>query len=287
MSPHTHLLRSLVAVLILMGAPAVAAPMTYIHEFPHPKVAAHYHPRFLWQLRIQDVRYALIEGVNSIELDLHMRGDEVVANHDGPTLPSPRLGDALSLIMRYKANRPTVQRDGLQFFVVLEPKNNDPALFDAMVKVLEDFAPYLSTSVGPKDGPRGITVVITGSHLKALRERFQREPERLNRLCILENRNYDGEITSLTPGAPRFQWTAIQYPQHRGRVQPLHDGTDTELKGRYNIRVWAAGNSLEEVVADGVDSVNADHEQIPDFVALVRSVNREATTLCKARAGKQ
>lgn len=248
-----------------------AGAPTHIHEFPHPKAVAHYHPRAGQQLRLQDVRYALEQGVHGIELDLHMRDGEVVANHDGPTPPSPRLSDALRLIVRYQDRFPTVQRDGRQFFVVIEPKVNDPALFDATVDVLEGFAPHLSTAVGPGDGPRGITVVVTGGHVGPFAERYQDSRERLDRLFIMENRDYSGRIVSLAPGIPRFQWTAIQYPRHRGRVEALHAGTDESLKGRYNIRVWATGNNLEELLASGVDSINVDHEQIPAFVARVRA----------------
>lgn len=263
-------------MLLPIAAPATAAPMTYIHEYPHPRVVEHYHPRAGQQLYLRDARYALEQGCHAIELDLHLRDGEVVCNHDGPTVSSPRLADVLRLIVRYQNSAPTVQRDGLQFFVVLEPKANDPILFDAIVDVLQGFAGYFSTGARPETGPRGITVVFTGSWLDELEARFQRRRGLLDRLCILENRGYEDRIISLAPKQPRFAWTALRYPVTVERVAGLQAGTDSSLKGRYNVRIWGGAGRFAEMLATGADSINVDHEQVPEFVALAHPINRAA-----------
>jgi len=176
--------------LLVLTVLAGTARATFIHEFPHPEVVEHYHPRAGQSLQLRDIRYALEQGCHGIELDLHLRDGEVVCNHDGPEMASPRLEDALRLIVRYMDRSPTVQRDGRQFFLVIEPKTNDPALFDATARVLERYADHFSTAAGPEDGPRGITVVVTGAHLGPFGARLGDYPPALDRLCILENNDY-------------------------------------------------------------------------------------------------
>lgn len=254
-------------------AAAPAVETTHIHEFTHPRVVVHYHPRAGMQFLLEHARYALENGAHGLELDLHMRGDEVVCNHDGPTPQSPRLRDVLTLILQYQGQRATVHGDDRQFFLVLEPKDNDPALFQQVFDILGEHLSRLSTAAAPGDPPRGITVVVTGAWLAQMRARFADRLPDLNRRCILENHDYTGEITNLSSGAIPFQWTAIQHPGEQGRVNALHAGSDARLTGRYNIRVWGSGADVGGAFFSGADSVNCDHEQVVPFEDFLRHQN--------------
>lgn len=255
---------------IVAALPGAAAPAASIREFAHPRVVVHYHPRAGMQFLLEHAQYALDNNAHALELDLHMRGADAVCNHDGPTPRSPRLRDVVNLIVQFQGQKATVHGDDRQFFLVLEPKDNDTALFQQIFDILGDNLSSLSTAVSPGDGPRGITVVITGAWLKQMRAYFEGRVADLNRRCILENRDYSAEITNLSTGAIPFQWTAIQHTGEYGRVNALHSGTDAQLTGRYNVRVWGEGADQGGALFSGADSINCDHEQVVPFQNLVR-----------------
>jgi hypothetical protein len=222
------------------------------------------------QFLLSHAQYALDHGAHAIELDLHMRGGDVICNHDGPTPESPRLRDVMALLVQYLGQKATVHGDNRQFFLVLEPKDDDPAIYRQVFDILGEQMAHLSTAARPADKPRGITVVITGAHVGDMRAYFADRLSDLNRRCILEGHDYSREIGNLSDGKFPFQWTAIQHPGEYGRVNALHSGTDSRLKGRYNVRVWGEGASLGDALASGADSINCDHEQVVPFEALVR-----------------
>ena len=91
--------------------------MSYIREFPHPSIVIHYHPTRR-QFSLDDVRFALCEGLHALEVDLHLcgRDGQVVCNHDRPSAQSPALDQVIDLILTLKGNRATVNDDGRQFF---------------------------------------------------------------------------------------------------------------------------------------------------------------------------
>lgn len=252
-------------MIVIALASAAGGPQTYIHEFPHPRPVVHYHPNTR-QFRLAELKCALERGVNAVELDLHLRvGDgEVVCNHNGATAESPTLAEALNTILAKKGPAETVNGDGRQFFVVLEPKQNSPRLFDAIAQLLAGYQAHLSTAVGPADKPRGITVVITGSYAARFYGHFK--PEVINRLCVAERHNYEGEIANLSRGTTCINWVSIRHSRTAGedakRVRALHDGVDPTLPGKFNVRIWDCHKDLAVGLAAGADSLNCDIDEI-------------------------
>ncbi len=237
---------------------------TCLRELPHARVNVHFHPHAGKQLTMAMVHSALADGVNSIELDLHCRAvpggaPEVIANHDGPTAQSPRLADILDTVTLAVGADGSVQGDGLQFFVVLEPKSGDdvcgdPGLLD---RVFETIAPYeasVATGVGPSDPARGITFVVTGALAGDLYDEYGASG--LNRLAIVEGHDYANEIQPLSPGA--FQWKAIEYGSVPGKINTAH-------QSGFNVRVWFSNgdeDKLRGALAAGADSLNCDFDEI-------------------------
>ncbi len=242
----------------------------YIHEYPHPRVIVHYHPSRR-QFTLDDVRFALAQEVHALELDLHLRQQDsrVVCNHDRATAASPCLEQVADLVLSKKGDSATVNHDGHQFFLVLEPKNDDAMLFDGILKVLQRYAVHFSTAVSEGDAPRGITVVISGEFRHMFLRHFP--PEQINRLCIVEDHNYEGEIVNLAEHQTPFQWVTFRSGGERGRVNRLHTGTDPQLEGRYNVRVWdCSSDDLGLCLASGVDQINCNRDQVEELARLIR-----------------
>lgn len=251
--------------------------MTYINEFPHPRVAVHFHPTSK-QLTFDDVEYALDHRVHAIELDLHYRPSDgkVICNHDKVTDESRPLDEIIEHILGRKGEYPTVNHDGRQFFLVLEPKENSAVLFHATALVLERYAAQFSTAVSKGDAPRGITVVITGAYPREFYAHFP--PDRVNRLCIAETHDYAGEMANLSPKSQPFQWVSIRYGEGmKTRVDALHNGTDPAVHGRFNVRIWDGHKHMADCLTDGADSVNADRDEITTLQGLIANQPPKST----------
>ena len=211
-------------ISILVGEALILPPFplkTFIHEFPHARVSIHYHPHGTNDQQdptLASITKALIKGVHEIELDLRYRpkDQQVVANHGGLRDDSPTLQQILDRTIDFQRregrNRATIQGDNRQFILVLEPKDKahkdcsfaglfKDCLFVGLFNFLKANESLLSTSVGPHDGPRGLTVVITGD----LRDEFYKEfaSQGLNRLAIIEDHDYSAEIINLRPTISR------------------------------------------------------------------------------------
>ena len=246
-------------MLMLALLLVAARPTAYINEFPHPPLIVHYHPN-AQQFKLDDLKFALHHKVNAVELDLHLRNGEVVCNHDSATPESPTLKQALDMILRRK-------KDGLQFFVVLEPKENSGALFDAILNVLRDYRTHLSTSADKSR--RDVTVVITGAYPREFYSHFPSAA--VDRLCIVEGHDYTGEIANLS--GRNYQWVSIRHSKKPGddaaRVRALHEGTDPAVHGKFNVRIWDCHADLADALSSGADSLNCDRDEIESFEYLL------------------
>lgn len=252
----------------------MATKPTYINEFPHPRLAVHFHPT-TEQFKLADLQYALNHKVHAAELDLHLRDSDgqVVCNHNEATPVSPTLTSAINLIISKKGLSSTVNGDGRQFFLVLEPKENSGKLFDEILRVLNHYKSYLSTSATKLAKPRGITVVITGSFVREFYAYFA--PEAVNQLCIVETHNYADEIIDLAQHKQVFQWVSIRHSQTYGedcaRVCALHNGTDSSTPGKFNVRIWDCHKDLKLSINTGADSLNCDRDEIEEFLRVLSS----------------
>jgi hypothetical protein len=264
-APHVHTPSAMVQAR-RYGSTGV----TYIHEFPHPRVVVHYHPDDR-QFLLEHAQYALDHEAHALELDLQYRERDraIVCNHDSPTDQSPTLRAVIELLLRKKGRSPTVYNDHRQFFLVLEPKNDSSNLLDGVFRVLGDYEAVFSTAVAQNGQPRGITVVITGASAQTFYFRYQRAE--LNLRCIVEGHDYSSEIVNLSKGRIPFQWVSIQHDDERARVNKLHNGIDRNQTGKFNVRVWDGHDELPLVLASGADSVNCDQSEIESFKQLILS----------------
>jgi len=189
----------------------------------------------------------------------------VVCGHERRGLESrPTLEEALRVIDAFRGERPTVRGDGLQFFVVLDLKDENEAFHRALVKALDAQGERLASSRTPRSHPAPITVLVTGFRA-ALERSIPRE--RLDARCLIEGRDYGGRIEALG-GPARFQWIALDYPIDRERVRAIHEGRDPRARGRFNVRIVAAGRNLAAAIRAGADAVNADLDEISAAVRL-------------------
>jgi hypothetical protein len=252
---------------LVIARPALAATL---HEFPHPAVVVQFHPRGDRRFQAADLEKALHLGVSAAELDLRWReaDSSVVCSHDRRDVSaSPTLDDALAKLFRFQGTGSTVRGDGLQFFLVLDLKDERPVFHRALVGALAGHAERWASSGSPRHSPRGITVVISG--FRAALERTI-GPAALDTLCIVEGRDY-GPRVQVQGGPARFQWLTVDDPIDRGRVRDLHEGRDPRARGRFNVRVVGAGSHLKRDLAAGADAVNADLEEIPSAIRAVRA----------------
>lgn len=248
------------AVLGLLAG--VRAEGAFLREFPRPAVAVEFHPRGDRPFTTGQLDRVLRLGVHAVELDLRWRAADsrvVCAHRRQDVARAPSLEDALDAIVRHRGTSPTVQRDGLQFFVVLDLKDETADFHHAVVRALAGRAGIWSTAARPPGSPRGITVVVSG-----FRAAFERSVPRagLDTLCIVEGRTYGARIQNLSGGDGRFQWIALEAPVERARVRSLHEGRDPALRGRFNVRIVAAHGMLRRAITSGADAVNADEDEL-------------------------
>ncbi|HYQ96458.1 MAG TPA: hypothetical protein VER38_05560 [Candidatus Eisenbacteria bacterium] len=216
-----------------------------------------------------DIDRALSAGVHGIELDLRLRRSDraVVCSHSARGLEErPTLAASIDRILRYRGDSGTVQKDGLQFFLVLDVKERSPLLYRGIVRTLRRYADsWSTTAAGPDGSPRGMTVVVSGG-ARGLAGTL--EAATADSLFILEGQDYRGRIRQVSPEGGRFQWIAIQHPGERGRVRALHAGTDLATPGVFNVRAYDCHRRLAECAAAGVDAVNADLDELPRAAKL-------------------
>lgn len=262
-----------IALLAALGSVPGVADASTICELPHPRLVVQFHPAAREPFNLSDIDRALAAGVHGLELDVRLRPADraVVCNHSARGLADrPTLAQSIDRILEHQGEASSVQRDGLQFFLVLDVKEDSPAVHAGIVEVLRRYARHWSTAAGPHDGPRGITVVVTGSAPGLAHAATERT---VDSLCIIEGLDYRGRIRNISPGAACFQWISIQHPGERGRVRALHTGMDLAKKGIFNVRAYGCHAGLAECVSAGVDAVNADRSELPAAMALAASAS--------------
>lgn len=255
------------------GVQTGAVGASTICELPHSALVVQFHPAADEPFSLRDIDQALAAGVHGLELDVRLRPKDqaVVCNHSADGLADrPTLAESIDRILEHQGDAPSVQRDGLQFFLVLDVKGDSPAVCAGIVETLRRYAHHWSTAAGPHDGPRGITVVATGN----TRGLADVAPERaVDSLCIIEGLDYRDRIRNISPGAARFQWISVQHPAERGRVRDLHTGMDLAKTGVFNVRAYDCHAGLAECAAAGVDAVNADRNELSQAMALAASAS--------------
>ena len=260
------MIRAVASLLLAFGlaiAPGAAAWTSCANELPRAPLVVTFHPRSDTPFTIDQLRAALRAGANGAELDLRWRAKDsaVVCAHDARDVGrAPTLAEALDAILAVQGRSPSVQKDALQFYVTLDLKESGPAYHRAILDALRARAAHWSMSVRPGDGPRGITVIVSG--MAAPLEHAAASGGGIDGLCVVEGRNLDRRVLDLSDRDGPLGWVALQHPATRERIRALHEGRDAQYRGRYNVRVYGAGRRHSDAIAAGADAVNADLDEI-------------------------
>src|SRR5262249_23346968 len=151
--------------------------------------------------------------------------DSLVWAHEEDQINTPStttLNAVIEYLLASKSGRSSMYGDDRQFFLLLALKRPanlsvERQLSKELITVLDRHSSELSTAVGPTDGPRGITVIISGDTTNLRNEWLG---PRLNRLCIVEGVDYGGQIVPRSPFP--FQWKSYDLDNFRGRVNDDH-----------------------------------------------------------------
>jgi hypothetical protein len=241
-----------------------------IYEFAHPRLTVVFHPRADTPFNLDQIDRAIGAGVHGIELDVRLRPSDQapVCSHSSRNLAErPTLAASIDRILAYRGQSGTVQKDGLQFFLVLDVKEATPLLHQRTVETLRRYADSWSTTRSDSGSPAGITVVASG---EARGQSWTRTASTADSLFLVEGGDYRGRIRNLAPDGARFQWISIQHPGERGRIRPLHEGVDRAARGVFNVRAYDCHRALPQCAASGVDAINADLEELPKAVELAK-----------------
>jgi hypothetical protein len=243
-------------------------------------VNVHFHPTSSPSLTLGMVETALDQGVRAVEFDLRERangaGYDIVSGHDRAEQSSPTLQQVFQAILDRMGIAPTVQDDGYQFFLVLEPKESTPRMYEQILDILETHEDQLSTAVGPCDGPRPITVVMSGAST-TIRETLVTAHggdvdhvfAEVDRLFITEDYEYPtGGYVNLSGDDATYKWRSREHEGERGLVNDRH------LKG-VNLRTFFSWpddlDDAREAFLAGSDEVNCDHDQVSACMDFIRS----------------
>ena len=261
------------SVLLALSCPFANA-VTYIHEFPHPRLMIMYDPGASKESFDKDRgREALRRGASGLELHVRWRDADrtVVSNHDGDvTAADPTIAEIVDRILQRKGNFPTVYNNGRQFFVVLEIKHDDNAVrennaIDGTFSLMQRYAAFLSTAVGATDPPRPLTFVVTGDAPRFY-QRLSSKGAALNRLCIVEGTDYSAGTNRIQPvdNSPPFQWRTFKQGSEHGQINPLHLGSANPPGGPFNVRIWneMGAEDFRVALSTGADSLNENPEDL-------------------------
>ena len=267
------LARYFVLLAIAAASSRIAVAGT-IWEFPRAHVVVEYHPSASRPFTLGEIDTALDAGVHAIELDLRYRPADgaVVCSHLKKGLEArPTLAEAIERVLSFQGGAPTVRGDGLQFYLVLDIKDDSPALAAGVVRALRQHTERWSTAAGPGGEPKPITVVISGKHSRLARQFPVRT---LDSLCVLEGVDYGNRIENRSESRGTFQWISLKHPAKRERVRALQLGRDDSVRGRFNVRIYGCGSRLEDCFDSQADAVNADQDQLLRARALADSAAR-------------
>jgi len=280
-----------VPVVLALGATLLLAPRlaeaSFANELPRAEPVLSFHPRADAPFTLDQLRRALRAGVHGAELDLRWRSADstVVCSHSARNLRErPSLAAALDAILKFQGASQSVQRDGRQFYVTLDLKDQGAAYHRAILGVLRQRAKHWSTAVRPGEEPRGITIVVSAS-----RAAFERvvPSAQLDSLCLIEREDATlrGRILDLSDRDGPLAWVALEHPTTHERIQAIHEGRDAQFGGRFNVRVYAAGKRFADAIAMGADAVNVDLEDIAAARGPANTAARAAAKFPSVEAG--
>jgi hypothetical protein len=208
---------------------------------------------------------ALDQGFGSVEADVFLVDGVLLVGHERAELKPERTLQKLyldPLRARIKANGGRVYKNGPALWLLVDVKTEAKATFQALNRVLADYADIVSVVRGDKLEEKAVTVVVSGNRAKAL------VADQKVRYAGIDGRLTDLDSTEpahLMPWISESWATAFRW---RGDG-PLPDGERAKLKdivakahkhGRL-VRFWATPERTEvwrELRAAGVDLINTD-----------------------------
>ena len=242
------------AVVGLCGSGYGAEPVPLIH--------GHAHNDYLHERPLFD---ALDRGFCSVEADVHLVDGQLLVAHYRFQVKAGRTLQVLyldPLRERVKRNGGHVYAGGPEFTLLVELKSDWQTSYPVLRKILEGYAPMLTTFRPGVIETNAIRVIITGHRSKDM---FAGESVRYAAM--------DGDLADLETGAPAalIPWISSNWSasfKWRGsgpmpeadklKLQPIV--AKAHQQGR-RVRFWGAPDQAVfwgEMLANGVDLINTD-----------------------------
>jgi hypothetical protein len=252
--------------MVAMVASGMLLHFAILADEPAPAVTplknAHAHNDYEHKRPLFD---ALDQGFGSVEADVFLVDGALLVGHARADLRPERTLQKLyldPLRARIKANGGRVYKNGPAIWLLVDVKSEAKATYQALDRVLADYADILSVVRDGKLEDKAVTVVVSGNRAKALLvEQKVRYAGVDGRLADLES----NEPAHLMPWISESWATTFRW---RGDG-PLPDGERAKLKdivakahkhGRL-VRFWATPERTSvwrELRAAGVDLINTD-----------------------------
>ena len=227
-----------------------------------PLVRAHAHNDYEHARPLLD---ALERGFCSVEADIWLTPEGLLVAHDRRDLKAGRTLQAMyfdPLRERVKANGGRVYRGGPTFYLLVDVKSEAEATYQALDRVLAEYADMLTVFADGKIEEKGVTVVLSGNRAS---EAVAKQPRRYVGI--------DGRPEDLERNPPKelypwisANWTLLFGWRGEGAL-PADEGQrlreyvrKAHSQGR-KVRFWATPEKTalwRELVDAGVDYINTD-----------------------------
>ncbi len=248
---------ALFSCLLLFTAHAAAAA-----EQVTPLPQAHAHNDYHHDVPLGD---ALKHGFCSVEADVFLVDGELLVGHSRDELRPERTLEKLYLAPlkeRIKNNGGRVYRDGPEFTLLIDFKNDGKQTYAALRKLLEKYAPLLTSVNGDQIQRGAVTIVISGDR-----------PQEVIAADKMRHVGIDGRLSDLDSQAPAHlmpmisdRWGAHFSWKGNGDIPTAEkEKLDTIVKKAHaagrTVRFWATPENPQvwQVLFDaGVDHINTD-----------------------------
>jgi hypothetical protein len=255
--------RLLWSAVVVLGAPWLAHAESAVVA---PLAQAHAHNDYLHKRPLLD---ALDQGFTSVEADIFLVDGKLLVAHSVREQRPERTLQALyldPLRERVKAGGgrvyPSGAADDAPFHLLIDLKSAGVPTYQALAKVLEQYADILSVVRDGKLEPKAVSVTISGDR-----------PHELMASESLRYAGYDGRVSDLDSDVSadfmplvsdswgsQFKWRGQGPLSEAERAKLVELVSKAHARGR-KIRFWAApdrSDAWRELHAAGVDLINTD-----------------------------
>lgn len=229
---------------------------------PQPLTRAHAHNDYAHKRPLLD---ALDHGFCNVEADIWLVKGELLVAHTPLEWTNTRTLQKLyldPLRARVKANNGKVYKDGPPFFLMIDIKTNAKETYDALTKVLEEYADMLTVTRDGKTEVKAITIVISGNRdVKTISEQKTRYAAIDGRPADLNGESSATLIPWISDAwKSHFKWNGIGDMPEAERKKLRELVSRAHKQGR-KVRLWAAPETeaaWKELLAAEVDLLNTD-----------------------------